>query len=120
MPILISIGIVIITIFSLYYYNFIDVERDIISRKKKSTSINTSEIIRILENEDVVSVSTSHLNFISIKLGNGELYYGKYNQNNAGKYYTENPFLDDVLSLVGHIESKRRINGGKKWKIICE
>ena len=71
-----------------------------------SVIVETSEIIQILEEEDIEMISTFHSQWIHIVLKNGSVYAGKYVQSAAGSY-SSIPQLWDVLNLVRYIEGKR-------------
>ena len=77
--------------------------------------IQTPEIIRVLEEENINLIFTSHDQTIYIKLEDGQQFEGKYIHSQAGKY-SDNEHLFDILNLVNHIEKIRN----EKWKIACE
>lgn len=68
--------------------------------------IDTPEIIRILEKETLASVSTYHSQRIHIRLKDGRMYVGTYEQEKAGKY-SKDPKMFDILNLTKHILDKR-------------
>ena len=70
------------------------------------TKIDTPEIIRILENEAIAFVGTTHSQRINIKLKDGRTYFGIYEQKRAGKY-SKDPKLFDILNLTTHIFGNR-------------
>lgn len=79
----------------------------------------TREIIRILEEEDIDSISTSHSQEIDIVLKDGRHFHGKYVYQHAGKY-AEHDDLFDILNLVLHIQEQRSIEEDLSWTIVCE
>jgi len=81
--------------------------------------VETPEIIRILENERIKEVLTSHSQHIYIELEDGRRYQGKYHRNQAGNY--ANDFnLGDILNLVLHIKKHRLDKDAGRWAIGCE
>ena len=85
----------------------------------KPSVIGTPEIIRILEQEIVETISTKHSQWIHIKLKNGREYKGKYIYDQAGKY-SRNDKLWDILNLVMHIRKNRPPEEVNGWRIGCE
>ena len=83
------------------------------------SEIETKEIVRILEQEDIDSISTSHSQKIYIRLKDGREYEGTYEHSQAGKYSTDEHFFD-ILNLVMHITKNRPPEEVKDWQIIME
>lgn len=81
--------------------------------------IQTPEIIRILEEENIASLRTAHSQSISITLRDGRRYMGKYDQSQAGQKYGDD-HLWDILNLVSHIRANRRPEEVRDWSITCE
>jgi hypothetical protein len=69
---------------------------------EKMIIIKTPQIVDMLENGDIVYISTSHDGMIDIELKNGKTNRGWYRHSEAGKYSKEQE-LSDVLNLVNHI-----------------
>jgi len=88
-------------------------------RAHGATVIETPEIVRILEQEPIAFVFTSHAQWISIELEDGRKYGGKYAHGEAGKY-ADDPQLSDILNLVMHIRESRPPEEVKDWQILCE
>ena len=80
---------------------------------------DTPEIIRILETENIASVSTAHSQVIHIQLEDGTRFQGYYNHREAGEY-SEIPHLFDILNLVIHIREQREKSESLDWEIVCE
>lgn len=89
------------------------------NKQVKIIVIKTPEIIRILEKESIVSISTTHSQSIYIRLKDGSRYKGKYIPKEAGKYSTITN-LSDILNLVVHIKKQRPPDEVKEWRICCE
>jgi len=81
--------------------------------------IKTPEIIRILEEERIESVSTRHSQRISIRLKDGRKFKGLYVHAEAGKYSRDKD-LYDILNLAMHIRENRPAREVKGWTVICE
>ena len=81
--------------------------------------IETPEIVRILEQEPIAFVFTSHAQWISIRLKDGREYGGKYVHAEAGEY-ADDPQLSDILNLVMHIRESRSPEEVTDWQIACE
>jgi len=81
--------------------------------------VKTPEIIRILEEEAVVFVATTHSQTIHIRLKDGSQYQGTYVSAESGKY-SKDPNLSDILNLVMHIKKHRAPEEVKEWQIMCE
>ena len=78
---------------------------------KDPNNLSTAEIIAVLQQEDIKSISTSHAQDIEIHLKDGT--------NLAGKYRSEDAppeFKDDILNVSQAIKKKRI----KKWETMCE
>ena len=86
---------------------------------KESSIIETAEIIRILEKEQVKAIKTTHAQTIYIQLTDGREYKGTYVYEESGKYAND-PHLYDILNLVLHIQKKRPQQEVKDWSIACE
>jgi hypothetical protein len=91
-----------------------NVEQNSSNIVKEVKNIDTSEIVRILKNENVTFVGTSHRQDISIYLKNGSHYEGVYDYTKAGAYSDTR----DVLNLVVRIKKERPEL--KDMRIICE
>ena len=84
-----------------------------------AVEIDTAEIIRILEKEQINSIMTTHSQSIYIILTDGRQYKGTYVYAEAGKY-ADDPNLFDILNLVMHIQKNRSEEQSKNWQIVCE
>lgn len=84
-----------------------------------SDPAETHEIIRILEEEDIDSISTSHSQDIYITFKDGHHFKGTYVYQHAGKY-SEDDDLFDILNLVVHIQKQRSTEEDLSWTIVCE
>lgn len=71
-----------------------------------SVEISTAEIIRLLEQESIARIFTTHSQMILIGLSNGQAFFGTYKHAEAGKYASD-PKLSDVGNLVSHILARR-------------
>lgn len=87
--------------------------------QKEPVSIDTAEIIRILEEEDIEYISTTHSQAIHIQLKDGQEFEGIYVHSQSGKYANKED-LFDILNLVMHIKDKRPPEEVKDWIIKCE
>ena len=87
--------------------------------KNEPLLITTPEIVRILEQETIESVSTRHSQTIHIKLKNGLRYRGTYVASDAGKYAHDSN-LADILNLVIYIKEHRPPEQTRGWGIMCE
>ena len=81
--------------------------------------IETPEIVRILEDEDIAGIATLHCQSIHIELKNGCTYGGTYEQAEAGKYAND-PHLRDIYNLVRHILATRPAEETRGISIACE
>jgi len=84
-----------------------------------STKVDTPEIIRILEQEAIKSIRTSHSQHIYITLKDGHRHSGIYEHERAGKYSKDRK-LSDILNLVKHIMDNRPKAETKDVGIRCE
>ena len=84
---------------------------------KESIEVETPELIRILEEEDIAETGTSHSGRISIGLKDGRGYYGKYVRAQAGKY-AEDERCFDACGLVGRIQKHRAPE--ERWPSVSE
>lgn len=91
----------------------------IVTVQKVPFVIKTPAIIRILEKEQIESISTTHAQTIHIRLKDGREYTGKYVHTEAGKY-SDDRKLSDILNLVMHIKKNRAPEDVKEWMIWCE
>ncbi|MCP4645339.1 MAG: hypothetical protein GY851_33155 [bacterium] len=82
-------------------------------------TIDTGEIIRILEKEQIRGIGTAHNQSISIELVDGRKFLGTYVPEEAGKYSADKN-LSDILNLVMHIKKNRPPEEVKNWNIWCE
>ncbi len=89
------------------------------AEQKGPAVIETPEIIRILENDRIRSVSTTHSQAIYIQLQDGRKYRGVYVHAQAGKH-SDDDQLYDILNLVLHIKKSRPPGEVKDWIIACE
>jgi len=88
-------------------------------KQTEPSVVKTPEIIRLLEEESITFIGTTHSQSIHIQLKDGSRYKGSYLQNEAGKYSTD-PHLSDILNLVIHIKKQRPPDDVKGWQILCE
>lgn len=79
----------------------------------------TAEIIRILEEEQIDAISTTHDQRIDITLKDGRHFHGSYVHAAAGKY-ADDESLSDILNLVLHIQERRPSEDSRLWKIMAE
>ena len=84
-----------------------------------SVEVSTTEIIRVLEQESIATISTTHAQRIDIELSDGRQFRGTYKHAEAGKYASD-PKLFDILNLVSHILGRRPKNQVKGIVIECE
>ncbi|MFC1859888.1 MliC family protein [Thermodesulfobacteriota bacterium] len=87
--------------------------------QKGPSVIETPEIVRILEEERIESVATTHSQTIYIRLKDGREYKGTYVHAQAGRY-SDDDHLFDILNLVSHIKKKRPPEEVGGWNIMCE
>ena len=87
--------------------------------QKGPSTIETPEIVRILEKEQIESIGTSHSQRIYIRLEDGRAYQGTYVHAQAGKY-AEEENLFDILNLVIHIKKKRLPEEVEGWNLSAE
>jgi len=80
--------------------------------------IDTPAIIRILEQEDILFISTDHSNRIEVELKDGRAFEGTYVQ--AHGKYAQIKGLSDVLNLVCHVRDRRPAEETKDWIVECE
>ncbi len=119
-PFLICMGICVIVI-SLYMYVLFKTEKNVKYNDEIVNTVDTKGMIRILENELVKIVSTSHSNAFYIELEDGSKYKGVYKQSETDDTtYSKNPYLDDVLSVVSRIHGQRKFYDNEMWIIVCE
>lgn len=83
------------------------------------TVIETPEIVRILENEDVEYITTNHSQYINISLSDGSQFEGTYLHAEAGEY-SKDSNLCDILNLILHIKEARSEAETEEWIILCE
>ena len=74
---------------------------------------------RILEEEAIAFIATTHSQSIHIQLEDGSRYKGQYVPKEASKY-SPDAKLSDILNLVVHIKKQRPPAEVKGWKIMCE
>ena len=82
-------------------------------------NVDTEEIIRILEEEQIDFTASTHSQVIYILLKDGREYEGKYVHSEAG-VYSKDPDLFDILNLAVHIKEKRPPEEVEDWGIITE
>jgi len=87
--------------------------------KPEPSVIQTPEIVRILAEERIKFVGTSHAQAIYIQLEDGREFQGKYVHAQADKY-AEDEKLFDILNLVMHIKKNRPPEEVEGWHIVCE
>jgi len=81
--------------------------------------IQTPEIIRILETENIVYVATSHSQEIHIQLKDGRRFKGTYDQSEAGPY-SNHEQLFDIYNLARHIKNNRPEKEVKHWSMAIQ
>ncbi len=75
-------------------------------RIRDNKRIDTPEIVRILEEESITRISTSHSQTIYITLADGRRHGGIYEHEKAGKYSKDRKMWD-ILNLAKHILDNR-------------
>jgi hypothetical protein len=86
------------------------------SFEKRVKVIKTPEIIRIIESEPVIFVSTTHSQNINIVLDDGRCFRGVYLAQEAPEKYRKALLYNNILNLSEYIKKQRR----RTWETWCE
>ncbi len=79
-------------------------------------ALTSEEIIRILENEDIAGIATSHSQHIYITLKDGRNFTGVFRAADVSILHWEYQGFGDILNLAMQIKKKRQA----EWRVMCE
>jgi hypothetical protein len=86
-------------------------------RQHGCTIVETSELVRILEEERIAMVTLSGAQLISMNLEDGRTFAGQYVHAEAGKY-AKDPEFSNRRTLIEHIRESRPPEDVKDWPIV--